>query len=205
MRDLSGLVFGSLTVLGYATKRGRSDYWTVKCECGEITLKTSANLPKAKGCSYVCPITRGLHRNAISTHGMKKHRAYRIWAGMNVRCTNPKSKDWPRYGGRGIFVCDAWRESFGSFWADMKDTYAPNLTLDRIDNNGPYEATNCRWVTAKDNARNRRNSIVTKEQREIADSNGITKATLGYRIRSGWPVEQAISVKADRTNRSSCL
>jgi hypothetical protein len=205
MTNLTGFKFGPLTVLGHSHTQRKTVFWQVQCECGAITLKRDSNLARAVGCSRVCPITRASYRAKVSTHGMKGHRAYQIWGGMLSRCHKPMSKDWPRCGGRGIAVCDSWRGSFESFWADMGSTYADTLSIDRTNNDGPYEKSNCAWVTVRDNNRNRHNSVVTREQRAIADSHGIAKATLGYRIRIGWPVEKAITVPADKRNRASCL
>ena len=120
-----------------------------------------------------------------------------IWRGMLARCRNQKSKDFPRYGGRGIAVCERWWD-FPSFLADMGERPA-GLTLERLDGSGNYCPENCRWVTPKQQARNRRNNVrvvfggLTATVAEWAERTGLERKTLEYRLRSGWPPERALT------------
>lgn len=122
---------------------------------------------------------------------------YTIWKTMVARCTRPHAKDFPRYGGRGITVCERWR-TFANFLADMGERPA-GLTLDRKDGTGGYEPANCRWATPKEQARNRRNNVLlthdgqTATVAEWAERTGLERKTLEYRVRAGWPAERALT------------
>ena len=124
---------------------------------------------------------------------------------MLMRCTNANDRAFPDYGGRGIHVCDRWAESFENFLVDMGEI-PPRMQLDRIDNDGPYSPENCRWVTAKENCRNRRSNVFVEHQgqrktiAEWAEVTGLERKTLEYRIRAGWSAEKALNTPSI-TNR----
>lgn len=135
--------------------------WECVCKhCGKHFNATGRNIREEKVKSCGC-YTFYLKGEAHRTHGMFGSRLYLSWAHMISRCYNKNVKHYHNYGGRGISVCDEWRESFEKFsrWA-LDNGYEENLTIDRIDNNGNYEPSNCRWVTHKDQVRNRRNTIL---------------------------------------------
>ena len=123
-----------------------------------------------------------------------------VWRAMVARCHNPKAHNFAFYGGRGITVCDRWRESFENFLADVGDRPGPDYTLDRRDNDGAYSPGNCGWATKIEQARNRRSNHVIefvgvkKSLREWAETTGIPAATIEQRLRKlKWPVGRALT------------
>jgi hypothetical protein len=131
-------------------------------------------------------------------HGRSRTPIHRVWSTMVERCTSPKSKKWPLYGGRGIRVCERWL-TFENFLADMGERPSAGHTLDRIDTDGHYEPGNVRWATQTEQQRNRRNNRLITFRGETlclaawAERVGLSIGTLGFRVRSGWPVERAIT------------
>ena len=132
-------------------------------------------------------------------HGLRKTRLYGIHNGLLQRCYNPSRPKYKNYGGRGITVCEEWRNNFKAFydWA-MANGYADGLTIDRINNDGNYEPSNCRWVKIKEQAYNKTTSNFitykgeTKTIAEWAQEYGIKYGTLFYRIKNGWDIEEAL-------------
>lgn len=136
------------------------------------------------------------HFNA--THGMTGEPEFNSWSHMIQRCTNPSNKSYANYGGRGITVCQRWRESFENFYADMGPKPSPSHSLERIDVNGNYEPVNCRWATAAEQASNtRRNRFVQIDSGRCTLSEagrrvGVIRETVKSRIARGMCVEDAL-------------
>lgn len=141
-----------------------------------------------------------------TSHGMSEHKAFAVWRSLIARCTNPKHRAWPNYGGRGVQVCERWLASFGNFWVDMGPTYREGLTIERLDNNAGYAPENCAWVTYSRQARNKRTNVMLKTPwglltvADAADRAGLNRSTVHYRVANGWP-EHMLLVPPDSGRR----
>lgn len=174
-------MFGFLTVLRFAGY-GKDGHlrWQVRCKCRKEWIVAGKKLTRRQG-------TRGCRSCSRKTHGLTWHPLYAVWLGMKARCYNSARKDWKNYGGRGIKVSRWWLRSFGNFWGDMSSTYKPGLSIDRIDNNGNYSRTNCRWATREEQNSNTRRSLPINIA-ELSRQTGIAKGTLYKRYHRGVPL-----------------
>lgn len=159
--DLTGKPFGKLLVIERASSRKGSNYawWTVRCKCGKRFDVSGASLRAGqRSCGCVNPRNRTHGHTAIDPRFPDRDRhspTYRSWRAMISRCTNKRSAQWPKYGGKGIKVCKRWRNSFAAFLAD-KGERPLGCTLDRFPNKrGDYKPSNCRWATPSQQANNR--------------------------------------------------
>lgn len=157
--NLTNQKFNRLTVLQFAFIRKGAYYWKCKCDCGVIKNIASDGLKRNRIKSCGC-LRKELQKKLLTTHGMslkddksrKPTKIYNTWKNMKARCSNPKDKSYYRYGGRGITICDKWLK-FENFYKDMNEP-PKRKTLDRINNDGNYEPSNCRWATYKEQRHN---------------------------------------------------
>lgn len=184
--DLAGRSFGRLTAMSPCRTLSGKYGWLCKCSCGNEKIIRTPDLINGHTQSCGC-----LFRDKVSTHKLSKTPSYDIWSGMLRRCKNPRDKDYPNYGGRGIAVCNEW-EDYPTFYQWMLDHgFVRGLTIDRIDNDKGYSPDNCRLLTMREQQQNRRNSIsvtygeVTKPLIEFSKDFGISYYTMYWRYKHG--------------------
>lgn len=170
-------------------------YAMFTCDCGKTFRSTVQDVRSGRRKS--CGCLRRSIGELYRTHGMSKTATYRIWCGMWRRCTNTASASYPRYGGRGIVVCERWAQ-FENFLEDVGERPSPQHSIDRINNDGDYTPGNVRWAVAKEQSRNTRaNKILTvagesKTVAEWAEVIGCDPRVLHLRLTRGWTAEQAV-------------
>lgn len=211
IKDLTGQRFGRLVVIKRAANKKRAVCWECLCDCGKTHIVRSTELCSGKTKSCGCLNKENtIQRN--TKHGGKTRanadRLYYVWQKMRLRCCDEKDKSYKNYGGRGISVCDEWRNDYAAFkaWA-LANGYNENAkrgqcTLDRIDVNGNYCPENCRWVSMAEQQQNKRNNRLityngeTRTMAEWARFIGISAGTLHNRLKK-WGVEKALSTPAN--------
>jgi hypothetical protein len=186
-RDLTGQKFGRLTCVSLHSVGPTK--WNCVCDCGALREVRPSDLTKKKESTKSCGC---LAKERIATqtlrHGGRRTPFYRVWVAIKTRCLNPKSPPYKNYGGRGIKICDRWKDSFENFYADMGSSYREGLEIDRINNDGDYSPENCRWVTSKENARNhRKNHFVDTPWGRVTIAEAAERSGLGY-----WCVSQRV-------------
>jgi hypothetical protein len=194
-----GSRFGRLVVIGDAGSRmcgrGKRRFVLCQCDCGKMHEVLPLEL--VRGATKSCGCLRRTRGGPI-THGLSRRPEHPVWCSMITRCDNPNSKNYPRYGGRGISVCQRWR-AFEAFFKDMGPRPSPAHQLDRIDNDKGYEPGNCRWATPVEQSRNTcRTRFVefrgeTRCITEWSEITGLSKDAIRSRLERGWSVEMALT------------
>lgn len=189
--------YGSLTVIKFAgMNRLNQASWLCQCACGKEKVVFGGNLNS--GHTTSCGCLKGLrkHGDNKTTHRTKE---YNTWASMIQRCENPNAVEFHNYGGRGVNVCSKWRNSYAAFLKDVGRRPSDNHSLDRWpDKDGNYEPGNVRWATPMEQMRNTRRNVfidVRGERLHLAEAArkyNVAPAKLGYRLRHGWSVEDAV-------------
>ena len=172
IKDMTGQRFASLVAVRIVGRASSGDLkWEFLCDCG-ATFEANGYYARA-GKITTCPTCATERTRAANLkHGMTESREFEIWTGMHTRCYNGNAKSFQSYGGRGIAICDRWRESFENFYADMGPCPSVKHSVERLDNNGNYEPDNCVWATATQQAGNKRNNVrvtIDGETRILSD------------------------------------
>lgn len=193
-----GDIFGLWKVIN--TKRfyfKNYSYLTCQCECGVIQKVNIKNLRSGSSKSCGCVnIKKIIDRN--TKHNRRFTREWRIWQAMKTRCSNKNIIQYKNYGGRGIKVCDEWKNDFMSFYKDMGESPIGS-SIERIDNNGNYYKGNCRWATPKEQTRNKSNNhkingiCITDIDRSLGGNAGL----VFKRLKRGWLIKNAITLKSN--------
>ena len=202
-QDLTGQRFGRLTPISLAPGRGDGQtYWNCRCDCGGETVVAAGWMKGGNTRSCGCLRREKGFQKGVgqqTTHGLTIGGMpvwFQRWNAMMTRCYSPKAKNYSRYGGRGIFVCARWHDP-AAFLADM-GVPPQGMSIDRIDNDGPYSPENCKWSSTRQQARNKSTSRllthdgVTLTMREWAERTGISYSTLHQRLKT-WSVERALT------------
>jgi len=203
VKDITGKPFGDLTAISYAgTNLGSQSgaYWLFRCKCGVEKVLNGRSVRSGSIQSCGC--------SKLAADGKSNSAEYRVWHGMKRRCYETGRRDYKYYGGRGITVCERWRSSFVNFFTDMGPKPFPEATIERVDNDGNYEKSNCKWATQEEQKQNTRNvrkltyNGETLSIGEWAKKLGIDRSTLRLRLDKGWPLDEVFSRETSFVPRS---
>lgn len=202
-KDITGMRFGRLVALELVRteQKGKYSYryWRCQCDCGKERITAQRYL--LDGGSKSCGCIIGQHKR---THGGTGTTEFRIWDSMRRRCGDPTHPSYPGYGGRGIAVCDRWQQDFAAFRHDMGPRPSLDYQIERQDNDGNYEPSNCVWATRVEQSNNRRSSrhlTLNGETLTMAQWErrlGMKPGSLCRRLSNGWTVEAALTTQTQQ-------
>ena len=203
----AGQRYGRLVAVGFVSRdRWGAAQWRFRCDCGNKNYVARPDQVR-RGIIESCSCMRN-ERSAVRTRMLAKHgharkgarsSEYRSWRNMLGRCLDPNNDRYANYGGRGITVCDRWRSSFEDFLADLGLKSTPTCTIGRINGDGNYEPTNCRWEGPQQQARNRSTSRLVEYRgrmitlAEACEITGIPRNVVDGRLNRGWPIDRALA------------
>lgn len=206
MINLVGRKFGRLFVIQKVNNNKRGDLcWLCRCSCGQRKIVVGRNLKSGNTQSCGCLQNTNRIKHGHSTRS-KVSTTYESWHQMIQRCTNFKNKKYQRYGGRGIVVCERWGK-FLNFLIDMGEKPTKNHSIDRINNDGDYCKSNCRWATMKQQARNTSRNCLIQFNGKIqciamwAEEVGIQYNTIRFRLKRGWSIHKALTTHVRKIKR----
>lgn len=203
IKEYVGKRFNNLTVLSrsYNNLNGES-FFNCLCDCGKEKRVQANRIRNGKtkscGCKHI--------RNGNFKHGLYRSTENIIWMGIKGRCYTPTSTSYKNYGARGIKMCDRWKNSFENFLADMGKRPSKKHSIERINNNGNYEPSNCKWATNLEQSKNKRTTKKIAFNGEVycmiewAEKLNISYQTLQHRFMNGWNIEEALTTPLIEAN-----
>lgn len=217
VEDVTGRKFGRLTAIRKTETKNRQAMWECVCDCGNVGSYSLSKMKKGntKSCGcYFKDKMKEFHEDSDHSylikhgHSTKKKQTdtYKVWAGIRTRCVNPNDTAYQNYGGRGITICERWKDSYENFLEDMGERPGKDYSIDRIDNEQGYSPENCKWATRKEQHRNTRRNVwiefngEKKVMADWADEYGIKRQTLKHRLAVlGWDIETALTTPSRKS------
>lgn len=212
--DLSGRRFGNLTAVERQGSHAKYAAWLCRCDCGQRVIVSSNYLLRGKkrSCGILGHIFVSPDRKTREKTGVHHRPEYRVWVRMKERCYDPKRHNFGSYGGRGIVVCDRWLGSFAAFFEDMGERPSSGHSIERDNNDGNYESSNCRWATMVEQRRNTRRTVYVERDGqlvklvEFVEELGLSIYTVYSRVvKMGWDLDSALTIPVREKRRKISL